>query len=114
MANRDIKLENCLLQNEEGLPHPLLKICDFGYSKADFRSAAKSQVGGRDSAGGDQCLGPHSNGEYAVRTLLPAHSIAACASLPEHGSSACGLYVHKRQCSALLGSAAACRLSTMP
>jgi len=36
--------ENCLLQNEEGLPHPLLKICDFGYSKADFRSAAKSQV----------------------------------------------------------------------
>lgn len=45
VANRDIKLENCLLQNEEGLPHPLLKICDFGYSKADFRSAAKSQVG---------------------------------------------------------------------
>lgn len=45
VANRDIKLENCLLQNEEGLPHPLLKMCDFGYSKADFRSAAKSQVG---------------------------------------------------------------------
>ncbi|KAL6758372.1 kinase-like domain-containing protein [Haematococcus lacustris] len=45
IANRDIKLENCLLQNEEGLPYPLLKICDFGYSKADFRSAAKSQVG---------------------------------------------------------------------
>jgi serine/threonine-protein kinase SRK2 len=44
VANRDIKLENCLLQNEEGLPHPLLKMCDFGYSKADFRSAAKSQV----------------------------------------------------------------------
>jgi serine/threonine protein kinase len=44
VANRDIKLENCLLQNEDGLPHPLLKICDFGYSKADFRSAAKSQV----------------------------------------------------------------------
>jgi serine/threonine-protein kinase SRK2 len=48
VANRDIKLENCLLQNEEGLPHPLLKICDFGYSKADFRSAAKSQVRGAD------------------------------------------------------------------
>ncbi|GFH19807.1 protein kinase domain-containing protein [Haematococcus lacustris] len=44
IANRDIKLENCLLQNEEGLPYPLLKICDFGYSKADFRSAAKSQA----------------------------------------------------------------------
>lgn len=33
VANRDIKLENCLLHNEEGLPHPLLKLCDFGYSK---------------------------------------------------------------------------------
>ncbi len=45
VANRDIKLENLLLHMEEGLPHPLLKMCDFGYSKADFRSAAKSQVG---------------------------------------------------------------------
>eukprot|EP00198_Chlamydomonas_reinhardtii_P010066 XP_001699403.1 ser/thr kinase [Chlamydomonas reinhardtii] len=45
VANRDIKLENLLLHLEEGLPHPLLKMCDFGYSKADFRSAAKSQVG---------------------------------------------------------------------
>ena len=26
------------------LPLPLVKICDFGYSKADFKSAAKSQV----------------------------------------------------------------------
>ncbi|KAG1657779.1 hypothetical protein FOA52_012856 [Chlamydomonas sp. UWO 241] len=45
VANRDIKLENCLLHDEEGLPHPLLKLCDFGYSKADFRSAAKTHVG---------------------------------------------------------------------
>lgn len=45
VANRDIKLENTLLQNVEGLPLPLLKICDFGYSKADCRSAAKSKVG---------------------------------------------------------------------
>lgn len=44
VANRDIKLENLLLHVEEGLPHPLVKMCDFGYSKADFRSAAKSQV----------------------------------------------------------------------
>lgn len=44
VAIRDIKLENCLLHNEQGLPHPLLKLCDFGYSKADFRSAAKTQV----------------------------------------------------------------------
>ncbi len=30
VANRDIKLENTLL---DGSPRPLLKICDFGYSK---------------------------------------------------------------------------------
>ncbi|KAG2499808.1 hypothetical protein HYH03_002104 [Edaphochlamys debaryana] len=45
VANRDIKLENTLLQKVNGLPLPLLKICDFGYSKADFKSAAKSKVG---------------------------------------------------------------------
>jgi serine/threonine-protein kinase SRK2 len=82
VANRDIKLENTLLQVGGGgparararparaprqppcpcrcprqaqrprthlqivpkLPLPLLKICDFGYSKADFKSAAKSKV----------------------------------------------------------------------
>jgi serine/threonine-protein kinase SRK2 len=44
VANRDIKLENTLLQVVKGLPLPLLKICDFGYSKADFKSAAKSKV----------------------------------------------------------------------
>lgn len=45
VANRDIKLENTLLQEVPTLPLPLVKICDFGYSKADFRSAAKSKVG---------------------------------------------------------------------
>lgn len=45
VANRDIKLENTLLQNVRDLPLPLLKICDFGYSKAEFKSAAKSKVG---------------------------------------------------------------------
>jgi serine/threonine protein kinase len=43
-AVRDIKLENCLLHHEPGVPWPLLKICDFGYSKADYSGAAKSQV----------------------------------------------------------------------
>ena len=28
-----------------GLPLPLVKICDFGYSKADSMSVAKSKVG---------------------------------------------------------------------
>lgn len=45
VVNRDIKLENTLLQAVPGLPLPLLKICDFGYSKADFMSAPKSRVG---------------------------------------------------------------------
>ena len=35
VANRDIKLENTLL---DGSPRPLLKICDFGYSKVPLRS----------------------------------------------------------------------------
>ncbi|GBF97986.1 sulfur stress regulator [Raphidocelis subcapitata] len=45
VVNRDIKLENTLLQVVPQLPLPLVKICDFGYSKADFGSAAKSKVG---------------------------------------------------------------------
>jgi serine/threonine-protein kinase SRK2 len=45
VVNRDIKLENTLLQMVPGLPLPLLKICDFGYSKAQFMSAPKSKVG---------------------------------------------------------------------
>lgn len=45
VANRDIKLENTLLQVIPGLPRPLVKICDFGYSKHDARSCARSKVG---------------------------------------------------------------------
>ncbi|KAI8467428.1 MAG: hypothetical protein J3K34DRAFT_523747 [Monoraphidium minutum] len=45
VANRDIKLENTLLQSVPQLPLPLVKICDFGYSKTDYSSAAKSRVG---------------------------------------------------------------------
>jgi hypothetical protein len=33
----------------QGLPLPLLKICDFGYSKAHFMSAPKSKVGVGDA-----------------------------------------------------------------
>ena len=33
VASRDIKLENTLL---DGSPRPLLKICDFGYSKVSL------------------------------------------------------------------------------
>ena len=38
----------CMLvlpQMAPGLPRPLVKICDFGYSKHDNRSVARSKVG---------------------------------------------------------------------
>ena len=46
MANRDLKLENLLLDrvcNHD--TRPLLKICDFGYSKHEMNSSAKTSVG---------------------------------------------------------------------
>jgi len=43
VVNRDIKLENTLLDHS---PRPLVKICDFGYSKHEkFQSAPGSRVG---------------------------------------------------------------------
>lgn len=42
VVNRDIKLENTLL---DGSKRPLIKICDFGYSKNDKDSLPKSKVG---------------------------------------------------------------------
>ncbi|DBA91767.1 TPA: hypothetical protein ACH3X1_003357 [Trebouxia sp. C0004] len=43
VANRDIKLENTLL---DSTTRPLIKICDFGYSKHEkFQSAPGSRVG---------------------------------------------------------------------
>ncbi len=45
VVNRDIKLDNLLLQPVQGLARPLLKVCDFGYSKQDERAAALSKVG---------------------------------------------------------------------
>ena len=33
VANRDLKLENLLLDRKDTGSRPLLKICDFGYSK---------------------------------------------------------------------------------
>ena len=42
MANRDLKLENLLLDHDgrDGI-RPLLKICDFGYSKVANRPAPR-------------------------------------------------------------------------
>lgn len=46
VANRDLKLENLLLDRDgsDGT-RPLLKICDFGYSKHEQNSSAKTGVG---------------------------------------------------------------------
>ena len=38
IANRDIKLENTLLMDES--EWPLLKLCDFGYSKDEYQGSA--------------------------------------------------------------------------
>ena len=45
VANRDLKLENLLVDQDVGGKKPLLKICDFGYSKHEMNSSAKSGVG---------------------------------------------------------------------
>ncbi|GMH40445.1 hypothetical protein BSKO_08349 [Bryopsis sp. KO-2023] len=47
VVNRDVKLENVLLQS--GLRVPLVKLCDFGYSKhEEWNSAPSSRVGTPD------------------------------------------------------------------
>lgn len=46
VANRDLKLENLLLHKDvRNSRRPLLKICDFGYSKHELNSPATSGVG---------------------------------------------------------------------
>jgi serine/threonine-protein kinase SRK2 len=46
VACRDVKLENTLLAYVPGLPLPLVKMCDFGYSKdEEGASAARTKVG---------------------------------------------------------------------
>jgi serine/threonine-protein kinase SRK2 len=45
VANRDLKLENLLLDMEPTSSNPLLRICDFGYSKHDASSFADTRLG---------------------------------------------------------------------
>ena len=85
IANRDIKLENMLLQKVNGLPLPLLKICDFGYSTADFQ-AAKFNVctplepRGRYASSSPACMGAsmHASrhGCMHARGMQPLRSFA--------------------------------------
>ena len=45
IANRDIKLENTLLMDES--ERPLLKLCDFGYSKDEYQGSACKTLCGK-------------------------------------------------------------------
>ena len=48
IANRDIKLENTLLMDES--ERPLLKLCDFGYSKDEYQGSACKTLCGKTSS----------------------------------------------------------------
>ena len=45
ISNRDIKLENTLLDSTRPDRNPLIKLCDFGYSINDSHSLPKTAVG---------------------------------------------------------------------
>ena len=72
VVNRDIKLENTLL---DGGKRPLLKICDFGYSKNEKDSLPKSKVGTPGYTGTSSLL---AHEEFVVycreNALLPTSS----------------------------------------
>lgn len=55
VCSRDIKLENTLLVLQPN-KKPLLKMCDFGYSKSDVQSIAKSKVGTPGYTAPGKCL----------------------------------------------------------
>ena len=63
-----MKLENTLLQVVKGLPLPILKICDFGYSKADGFSAAKSKVCVQSAVSSQRC--PVSSPQCSVQSAV--------------------------------------------
>ena len=67
VVNRDIKLENTLL---DGSRKPLIKICDFGYSKNDKDSLPKSKVGTPGYTGQTPELFAHSNAVAAIGPQL--------------------------------------------
>jgi hypothetical protein len=62
IANRDIKLENMLLDGCSA--RPLLKLCDFGYSKDEFLDSRPTSLSGT----------PH----YMVRPVSVAHREPEC------------------------------------
>ena len=55
VVHRDMKLENTLLDGASPGTLPILKVCDFGYSKHEPQSLPKSSVGTPGYAGGTCC-----------------------------------------------------------
>ena len=85
VANRDIKLENILLDESE--PRPLIKICDFGYSKVGSRQ----DTPWHGSALALYCVGTRLKQAIAVLSLcvcsypwLPCH-IHVMLDVMQHG-----------------------------
>ena len=78
IANRDLKLENLLLDRDgrDGT-RPLLKICDFGYSKHEMNSSAKTGVGTPVYMAPEVILGD-SKYDAKVGCLLSAPTFNAC------------------------------------
>jgi len=74
VVNRDIKLENCLLDQSA---RPLLKLCDFGYSKnTQHHSQPKSKVGTPGY------IAPEARAGGGAFLLCPASTPSTCHSLP--------------------------------
>ena len=68
VVNRDIKLENTLL---DASPKPLVKITDFGYCKASNDSLPKSKVGTPGYTGAFPCPAVRAPGR--VQMQYPIH-----------------------------------------
>ena len=58
ISNRDIKLENTLLDSTRADRNPLVKLCDFGYSINESHSLPKTAVGTPGYTGARACRSP--------------------------------------------------------
>ena len=76
VANRDLKLENLLLDRHGG-KRPLLKIADFGYSKHEMNSSAKTGVGTPVYMAPEVILGDN---KYDAK--VPVAGCLECPALP--------------------------------
>ena len=78
VVNRDIKLENTLL---DASPKPLVKITDFGYCKASNDSLPKSKVGTPGYTGG-LCQPWHCSPNLPCEICLLLHASTFTSYMP--------------------------------